>query len=286
MSVENPNNSLWYIGRYSYTMREFERLEKILKSEYWGPKDIERIQKEKEPIVKGLFLMEEILGETHFSAHDFKKISQAESQKIPYIDKVIQTLDRHYELNTLQIIEKAGLSIGSVVRTLKLLRDKKIVWLKTINDRKNNEKIYSLRRWRAVMYMVNLLAWKDARNFPNVLSRLKKEDRKIKTMLPRRFDDMEIAIPSNSILQKYYGEKTKIKNLFSGLQRGIKHHFAFDFYCKSCFKEGYISLLIQADENSNVCPKCGKETPFEKVMGPKSKKRKTKNQKLARISPS
>jgi len=212
----------------------------------------------------------------YFSTNNFKKISQAESLKISYIDKVIRTLDRHHDLNTLKIIEKSGLSRGSVVRTLKLLRDKKIVWLKTKNDRKNNEKIYSLRRWRAVTYMVNLLAWKNARNFPNVLSRLKKEDRKIESMLPRRFDDKEIAIPSKSILQKYYGEKIKIKNLFSGFQRGIKHHFAFEFYCKACFNKGYISLLIQADENSNVCPKCGIETSFEKVMGPRSKKSQRK----------
>ncbi len=280
MNVENPNNTSWYIGRYSYTMREFERLEKILLSKYWGSKDIERIQKEKEPILEGLFLMEKILGETDFSTNNFKKIGQAESQKIPYINKVIQTLDRHHELNTSQIIEKSGLSRGSVVRTLKLLRDKKIVRLKTKNDRKNNEKIYSLRRWRAISYMVNLLSWKNARNFPNVLSRLKKEDRKIESILPSGFDDKEIAIPSKSILQKYYGEKTKIKNLFSGFQRGIKHHFAFEFYCKSCFNKGYISLLNLADENSNVCPKCGIETSFKKEMGPRFKKiskHKTKN---------
>jgi len=272
LSVEYPNETIWQIGRYSYTMSEYEKLEKPLKSQYWGRKESEAIKKRKIPITLGLMISEKYCGETNFITN-FKKITQSESQKVDFIKKVIEFLDKHEELNTTQIIKKTRLSSTSVIRTMKLLRDKEIVWMRTHNDKKNNEKIYKLRRWRAVSYMVNLLAWKNAPNFEKTLDRLKKEDTKVEKLLPENFGDNEIIVPDS--LRKLYGEKTKIKNLFSSLERGIKQGYVTNIFCKLCLEKGYLSRLKLVEEIYEVCPKCGSEKPFEEEirMTPRQYKR-------------
>jgi len=244
-------------------MREYEKLEKPLTSQYWGRKELEAIKKRKIPIAQGLMDSEKRCGETNFITN-FKKITQSESQKVGKIKKVIEVLDKYEELNTTQIIKKTRLSSTSVTRTMKLLRDKEIVWMRTHNDKKNNEKIYKLRRFRAVSYMINLLAWKNAPNFEKTLDRLKKEDTKVEKLLQESFGENEIIVLDS--LRKLYGEKTKIKNLFSGLERGIKLAYVTDMFCKQCFNLGYVSLLVKTLENSNACSRCGAETPFEEEI--------------------
>jgi len=234
-------------------MKEFDRLEKIVETQYWEPKDVEKILEAESYIAAGLLQMDKILGEDDFTTDAFQKVSQAESQKIAYIDKVIRVLDRHEKLNTSEIIEKSGLSGGSVTRTLHLLREKKIVWLKTMNER-NNEKIYSLRRFRAMLYMKNLLWWKNARKSETILEFERKMDYETEKLLPKNFETRQVI---------FYGSKVAIKDLPTPYRRGIKQGYARDFYCRSCFKKGIVSSLINPDGIHNICQKCGSETPYE-----------------------
>jgi len=263
LSTENlnelifENSLLWYVGRYSYTMKEFDKLEKIVGTEDWEPKDVERILEQKSYIKAGLRQMDSLLGEKDFSIDDFKTVSQGESQKISYIDRVLLTLDRYEYLNTTEIINKSGLSNDSVVRTLKLLREKKIVWVKTKNNRQNNEKIYSLRRFRAMCYMSNLLWWKNARKSESILKFEKKIDSETEKLLPRNFDARKVFFNNRMVA---------IKDLPTKYKRGIRQAYSRGFYCERCFNSGYVYLLVRISEYPNVCPRCGAETPFEEEI--------------------
>jgi len=260
-------------------MNEFDRLEKIVETPYWEPNDVKKILELESYIATGLLQMDRILDEDDFTTNAFQKVSQAESQKIAYIDKVIRTLDRHENLNTSEIIEESGLSRGSVIRTLDLLREKKIVWLKTKHDRQNNEKIYSLRRFRAMLYMKNLLWWKNARESEKKLEFEKKIDIETEKLLPKNFETREVF---------FYGRKVAIKDLPTSFRRGIRQAFTRGFYCIPCFNLGHVSLLVKTPDESNICPRCGQETPFEeeKRMTPRLYKRikKSKKTKWAEIN--
>ena len=260
-------------------MKEFDKLEKIVETPDWEPKDVERILEHEGYIAAGLMQMDSILGEKDFSIDDFKTVSQAESQKIPYIDKVLRTLDRYEHLNTIEIIEKSGLSNDSVVRTLKLLRKKKIVLVKTKNDRQNNEKIYSLRRFRAMFYMKNLLWWKNTRKSESILKFEKKLDSETEKLLPNNFDARKVFLQNHTVA---------IKDLPTRYKRGIRQAYSRGFYCEHCFNLGYVSSLVRISEYANVCPRCGAEIPFEEEerMTPRIYKRirKSKKKKSTKIN--
>jgi len=125
-----------------------------------------------------------------YELDEFSHFTQPESQKALYILKVLTVLDGYHELNTSAIIEKTGLSSKSVVGTLRMLRDRGLVDYK-VRKKWNNEKIYSIRRLRALFYILKLIQWKFNRNFPQTYNKVKalEEEREGRELIHKKINE-------------------------------------------------------------------------------------------------
>jgi len=197
-----------------------------------------------------------------------EKIPQKESQKIEQISQVLFVL-YNMSMNTTQIKNKSKLSWGSVNRTMKLLREKKIVTMKQKKDKKNNEKIYTLKNNEAITYHIRLCNWKisHSKYIRNKLMESGKNNKnrlpnignlfQIRKYLPPGWRDLKIRI------NKKESEEFEIISLSHNLYAPyIMLNYVMGKYCYECFHDGFISIIVFDGFGNTFCPRCGREGKF------------------------
>ncbi len=194
------------------------------------------------------------------------KVTHSESRLAKSISKIMDQLDKNGRLNTSQIKSKSNLSWNTVVNSLKILRKKKTVKIKTIKDRKNNEKIYSLDRNRAICYHEHLSQWKN-RNYYNYLDRKVKSplrrDIKIEKQLPDDWWQTEITLSKEDQKRFHVKEKKIILEMLPAVKaKRIRDEYVEGDLCFNCFENGIISKVRISYEDFGViaiCTNCGSE---------------------------
>lgn len=181
------------------------------------------------------------------------------------IERIVKILDEYGELNTSQIKYKTGLSWASVIRTLRLFIDRNVVKMKTRKDRRNNEKIYSLKRDRAIFYV----SWLQSQKYP-LFSKDVRKSLKYATVLEKEYtqglEQHEINLSEKA--QKEFGvdrSRIKIHDLPYGTASILMVNYSNGFYCFDCFEKGNVTELKRIEDDMSVCPLCGKETPYHDI---------------------
>jgi len=181
------------------------------------------------------------------------KVSQAESQKVKQISIILSTIDKFGSVNTSKIKETSGLSWDSVIRTLKLLCDKKILKMVQPKKKVNNEKIYSLHRENAVMYHENLFFHK---------MRVSEKTKGSKGRALKKWQDFKKHLPI-----KWYEEFLRIKksgkeNISFHQMKVLVFNYFTGVYCNNCFEKGIIEKA-KYKEGIPYCSNCLEEIIFE-----------------------
>ena len=277
MSVKNPNVLLQYSGSFSRALLALHRMERqsLIMTQYWGKREIQDLQEEKNQIIRpmisreiGLGFIGKDISNNFFELDEFSRFTQPESQKALYILKVLTVLDWYHELNTSAIIKKTGLSPKSVVGTLKILRGRGLVDYK-VKKKWNNEKIYSIRRLRALFYILKLIQWKFNKGFQDMLNKIWEKESIINDKFPKELENIPISlsekwkkrIPKN-ILPK---DNSPIKEWNTTVSNTIKMMYNSGLYCDECFKKGMLSEPI-LDNEELICPKCGIASKFNEEV--------------------
>lgn len=202
-------------------------------------------------------------------SHLTSKPTQIESQKRRYFEKVIVALDENGKSNTTQIIQLTGLSSKSVCNTLRFFRERKIVSMHTRKDKQNNEKIYSLNRLDAIIYLAKfslgefLKSYKNAEKQAMEISMKTRSRRYAYAVLEYTDEFVTDEIRNKEIIlpQKYQarleGKKTTwLTDLPIDIFEEIVMSYHTKKYCIPCWKKGMLSnLLIQHD--IRYCRDCG-----------------------------
>lgn len=192
------------------------------------------------------------------------KPSRSESQMKNTLLKVMKFLDKNELVNTSSIHNDAMINWSSLGKSLKFLLEKQIVSMNQNHDKKNNEKLFSLNKNRAVVYgdhlinyKMNLSNWKDQREIIKELyKRLEK--------FPEDFLDWWM----------YFTPETAKK-------KRIKYLPARDFFSKkdnkTKIKGAYIQIKSLSNKeidiifrdfcNKHYCPNCFKKS--KKILGGK-----------------
>ena len=188
-----------------------------------------------------------------------KKPTQGESHQLETIQKILLALEEFGELNTSSIKLKTGLSWNSITWAMKRLREKNITVERTEQDRKNNEKLYHLRRNRAIIYINHQINWK--KTWPKWAKKFKDIHKinKIQKHYSKDLKNCVISVPDD-LRKKYDIEETtsKISDLPFYLAREIMLSYHDGYYCYDCFDKHIISEL-RRKENVTYCTTCGKE---------------------------
>lgn len=190
--------------------------------------------------------------------------TQKEKQLRHSIKKIIIVLLQFDELNTSQIKSKTGLYANSVNRVLKLFIEKDLVHLRTHEDRRNNEKLYTLKRDRAIFYYRNLIMYKiPIKNIVKGAYRRKKEEEARGELDEYRyypywyfhfFKDTQRKLKLNNQLLKVTDVPIDLREKIL-IQRGNGN------YCLDCMENtGTITELRRIDDKIVVCSQCGKES--------------------------
>lgn len=207
------------------------------------------------------------------SLREHDKIPQRESQKIIHISQVLFTLYENKSMNTSQIKKESGLSVGSINRTMKLLREKRVVTMKQKKDKMNNEKIYKLKKNEAIAYHTKLWNWKrgHSKNIHEKYSKINKNEKffsifhkdwfLIRKQLPSGWRDWEIKIKKKN--SNEFERINLSRNLYGPY---IMLNYTMGKYCYSCFNEEFISKIEFDDDGKSVCRKCGREGEFVDEM--------------------
>jgi len=208
------------------------------------------------------------------------KITQPESQMIDSIKKVLQAIDTHGNLNTQSIISSTQLYTNTVNRVIKLLQEKRLVNLKTIFDRKNNEKIYSLKRNRAIIYINHLLDQKNKSAYMGEkIEKAAEELRNLLEYIGENFPERKIFVPDD--LQKKYQTRyvapISINDLPFLLAQEILYGYKNMHYCLNCFEDGIVSIP-QGNDEGDFCKRCGLNAPYELGRQPDN----TENRRIRR----
>lgn len=201
------------------------------------------------------------------------KVTHSESRLAKSISKIMYTLDKNDKLNTSQIKVNSTLSWDSVIKSLKILYKKKSVKIKTIKDRKNNEKIYSLNRNRAICYHEHLSGWKNKFDHvyldKTIKNSIEKED-KIEKKLPEGWWKKKITLSKNDQKRFQINENEVIlENLPVLPARRIRNEYQSRNLCFECFEKGIISKVIPSSEDSGTimtCMNCGEEKQYDDEM--------------------
>lgn len=192
-----------------------------------------------------------------------KKITQGESQKVKQIISVMSTILYYGPIKTTDIKSKTQLSWGSVIRTLKLLREKRIVRVRCLKS-KNNQKLYTLNKEKAREYRRNLLMWKyqdDDKSYEKI-QEYEKQWMDLSMRLPKGFEDFEINSPP-TLMKMLNKKSTKIRigDLPFPMNRRLMTIYQAGQICHVCFENGDLVEMKRISEDMNYCQKCG-ELPF------------------------
>lgn len=191
------------------------------------------------------------------------KVTHSESCLVKSISKIMNVLDKNGKLNTSQIKIKSKLSWNSVINSLKILRKKRIIKLKTIQDKKNNEKIYSLDRNRAVCYHEHLSRWKNRDYFEDLNRKMHnpiKADIKIEKTLPSDWWNTELTFNNENQKRFLVKEKSIIEDLSIHKARRLRDEYLGGDLCYDCFENGNYSKVKSILKDDIVyCMTCGKE---------------------------
>lgn len=194
------------------------------------------------------------------------KVTHSESRLAKSISKIMDLLDKNGKLNTSQIKRESKLSWDSVIKSLKILYKKKTVKIITIRDRKNNEKIYSLDRNRAICYHEHIFQWKNKNYYQYLNKKMTyplERDIKIEKQLPEKWWQTEITFSKEDQKQFHVKEnKIMLEMLPVVIARGIRDEYVEGDLCFDCFENGNISrvkIIYEGDGEMAVCPKCGSE---------------------------
>lgn len=172
------------------------------------------------------------------------------------MEKIIAILDEHGKLNTTNILKMTGLSPKSVCNTLKFFLEKDIVTLHTFQDRKNNEKIYSLKRTNAILY-IHHFHWNT---FAKTIQDVKKQSEKINMIIRGRkfayYTDEFPELVTKEIENKKIHLSTKYLNKFSILENPVSLiHLPMDIFeeivngfhtgrfCRMCWENDILTEL-------------------------------------------
>ena len=280
MSVKNPNVLLMeQTGSLSKILYQFYQLDRkyLILNPNWGKKELEDLKQKKKKLIQSFsateiaryMLSDEIVNRIPMKG-EFETFGQPESQKAFSSLKIITTLDWYEGLNTSQIKQKSKLSWKSVCGTLKLLRKRGLVDIQTKKDNKNNEKIYHLRRFRALSYLLYLIRWKFFKNQKDIEKILKNQDKRV-TNFPKELENITLEVNSYSWSKIENKKKSRYKLQLSKmnkvLARSIKSLYLEQIICKLCFKKGMICMLEQTNNVELCCKKCGAIEKFnEKVF--------------------
>ena len=176
---------------------------------------------------------------TNFSDLLNQKVSQQESQMKWSLYKVLSVLDYCGPLNTTKIHEYAYLNTISTKRSLDLLHDKKIVNLKQHHDRKNNEKIFSIKRNRAIIYLNQIINHKKIKKEFKILQNEIEGFDKLITKFPKNIWNLWIFF---SPKMKKKLELKRDDYLLRGLSQNkiikVLQLYRDGYFCKDCVDSG------------------------------------------------
>ena len=194
-----------------------------------------------------------------------ERVTQAESQKVRQIFQILTQISESEPLNTTTIKKRSELSWDSVNRTLKILRQKKIVRVKQHSDRKNNEKFYILNNNKAMEYQKNLILWKSLDNLIKSYKRMDSDTIqhfKIDKRFPEGFNDWIISVTPNisKRIETTLG-KMRIGKLPYTIARRLMIDYISGMFCYDCFEKGDVIRLEPTKDNTFLCTNCGKEYP-------------------------
>ena len=209
----------------------------------------------------------------HKSISDILKepVSRREKLMKKNISKVLNLLYQNEQLNTTQL-HNIGINWGSLSNVLDLLYKKKIVLIRQFNDRKNNEKIYQLKKIRAIVYLDHIFNYERKLDSHNKLAAYWKSYNKILDKVPQDFLSWRIFATSKAKRElgiEKYG--SLIGSLPSEKVIKILENYVDGYYCKNCQEEQkrklskqkrkFIVLTsIKLTENFGIqCEKCGAE---------------------------
>ena len=202
-------------------------------------------------------------GRSNYRDFLMEKVSQAESQKVKQISQILKIIDYYGPINTTDIKKRSKLSWDSVIRTLNLFRRKKIVKVVQCRNKKNNEKIYSLVKNRAIMYYSHLFIWRNSKPLLRQLTKSKNSEkawRKIEKRLPIGWRDWEINLPPKSV-KRFNKNKLSIIHFFEWKKFMINYYGGM--YCRDCFENGAIIRLKNLPDGTSFCVNCKKESYYE-----------------------
>jgi len=182
------------------------------------------------------------------------RVTQRESQLTNSVKKVLQTIDRNKKLNTSQIKQKTKLWPNSVNRVLKLLNEKQVVKIHRRKDNLNNEKIYSLQRNKAIIYLNKLILHK---------SRGKKWIKEFK-ISNKKFKKFERLLSLTDFKDQTFTMGNRNITFNEDIPYLLAHNIIFKtlngFYCETCLEKKIISELKNKSNNIMYCEICGSET--------------------------
>jgi len=209
----------------------------------------------------------------HKSISDILKepVSRQEKLMKKNISKVLDLLYQKGQLNTSQL-HNMGINWGSLSNVLDLLRKKKIILTRQFSDKKNNEKIYEVRKIRAIVYLDHIFNHDKILDSHNKLAAYWKSYNKILEKVPQDFLSWRIfAAPKvkKELGIERYG--SLIGSLPAEKVVKILENYVDGDYCKNCQVEQKRKLLKQKrkfivltsmrlTENFGIqCEKCGAE---------------------------
>jgi predicted transcriptional regulator len=224
-----------------------------------------------------------------------KSITQSESQRVRIIEKVLFALDVHGSLKTTDLKDITGLSWNGIIHTLRLLKQKNIIKCRCF-PRKNNTKIYSIKRDRSIAYSLHLYRSKYSESWKRISSRYKKQSKDASTdVLKRQFidtyfpyfidhiiKDLKAVKARDSHLLKTFPKdlldkdlhiqvdgtrkRIEIGNLPYYEARKIMNNWFLGRYCLGCLEKGLIyPVILNGDER--WCTNCGKNDQPLSLIG-------------------
>jgi len=198
-------------------------------------------------------------------------VSRREKLMKKNISKVLNLLYQKGQLSTTQL-HNIGINWGSLSNVLDLLHKKKIVLMRQFNDKNNNEKIYQIRKIRAIVYLDHIFNYAEKLDSHNKLAAYWKSYNKILDKVPQDFLSWKIFATSKMKRElgiERYG--SLIGSLPAEKVVKILENYVDGYYCKNCQEEQkrksqkqkrkFIVLTsMRLTENYGIqCEKCGAE---------------------------
>ena len=199
-----------------------------------------------------------------------KPVKKKEKLMKKNIAKVLNLLYKYGRLNTIQL-HNYGINWDSLTKVLSLLRKKKIILLRQFHNKQNNEKIYQIRKIRAIVYLDHIFNYDKNIGSHNKLVAYSNSYNKFLDKVPQDFLSWRIfATPKLRKSLSIERNGCLIGNLPSEKTIQILDRYNYENFCINCQNEKKKKLGKQRrkflfltemmfNENRIQCMKCGSE---------------------------